>query len=424
LLAIDAHGLSRSLEGNHLVSFVVVEYGRAYHSKLMAALAQGPAQVTDMELPVTSAAAILPSLPHACRLLVSTVAARKLKLVKRARSGGLTEEVKSGTTCLMVDSVGEVERVVSVVALRLMRPSDGKFLAEVGKVRGDGVAAECRLPAIRQQAGETRVEAAQRLVATALPPLAEAMEITCVDPEEVAPGIKKAFKVATTYVKTLTHAVLTRSLSSLGLNDVTEALSITSNPPVLMVSHLSAPAAVGAPQSSTGVQNWIERNASPRWITQIESGISSSRSILSSSRSGGASSRFDSNASNRSLEVFAMCRGSAEDVRLYAWVDDAEFDEFHKHSGSVKIERILSRRQNSVAAMIRATRTAAEVERTSSQGTSQFPSVSGGLRSEGPLWRSSSAASFGIAGYASDENIESAGDPTPVGEADATKWSL
>merc|ERR1719162_1221579 len=90
-----------------------------------------------------------------CRQLIGAVAVSTAKQ-RRDWKAWNSRDVREGRSCLMVNWAGEVERIVSVIVLRLARP-DGRVLVQLGerKSHRDETQASCRLPGKKQEEGET-----------------------------------------------------------------------------------------------------------------------------------------------------------------------------------------------------------------------------------------------------------------------------
>jgi hypothetical protein len=116
----------------------------------------------------------------------------------------LWEEVNRGKSVVMVNSKGEVERVVSVVALRIQR-DDGRFLVQLGKQDQDSdvVVPSCQMPGGKQERNELTGDTVRRILRQKLEPLATAAGEVLKSDRQVEWKQSKEYKVPTKYYRTV-----------------------------------------------------------------------------------------------------------------------------------------------------------------------------------------------------------------------------
>merc|ERR1719330_1878647 len=169
---------------------------------------------------------ILPSFSSHSRQLIGGVAIRNI----RKRIGwkklhvSYAREVLEGKSCFTINWQGEVERVVSIIALRLLH-TDGRILAHIGEWDGDRIHASCRLIGKKQKHGETPHQTRTRLLRGVLAPIAHAIRCTHAELNVVWKESKR-MDVKTKYLRTVNHAELTCAESSLGLEDAQIAVML------------------------------------------------------------------------------------------------------------------------------------------------------------------------------------------------------
>jgi len=91
----------------------------------------------------------------------------------------LEEEVEAGKCVLNADGSGEFLRTVPVVALKIERPSDGKFLCQLAKLKekNSHFAPSCMLPGTKMQIGDDAKIVAQTVLQDDLSIMAEHTEV-------------------------------------------------------------------------------------------------------------------------------------------------------------------------------------------------------------------------------------------------------
>lgn len=221
LLSISSSGLIKCLEGEEVVKHVVMQYGRNFHARLVAPLSPDSERPNDIIVAFTEFDAILPSLPAQCRRLIGAVAVSVVK-ERRGKMSSIDDsyerEVREGKGCFMVNWQGDVERIVAIIALRLLRP-DGKVLAQVGVWDGSSAKPNCKLPGKKQKEGDSHVKTFTRLLHGMLAPFSNAVQCTGFE-REVSWYESKRLEMTTKYLRTIIHAELTCPEDSIGLKAV------------------------------------------------------------------------------------------------------------------------------------------------------------------------------------------------------------
>merc|ERR1712083_181295 len=84
--------------------------------------------------------------------------------------GKLRCEVRGGKTLLIVNEQGDIERIVPVVALELIR-DDGRVLFQLGKLHDSHIEIQCQLPSFKQGFKEDIEDVILRIFETRLFPV-------------------------------------------------------------------------------------------------------------------------------------------------------------------------------------------------------------------------------------------------------------
>jgi len=113
----------------------------------------------------------------------------------------LEQEIKSGKSLVILTGAGEIQRVVSVVALRVRR-QDGNIFVQLAKwEQSSGVCPHVQLPGGKQERGEQPFDSVQRFLDTTLSPLADS-EVEHME-RDVTERLSKDYGVRTKYLRTV-----------------------------------------------------------------------------------------------------------------------------------------------------------------------------------------------------------------------------
>jgi len=102
----------------------------------------------------------------------------------------------------MVAANGEVQRIVSIVALRIYHPRNGTLLVQLGKCIDDQLSVACQLPGGKQERGELAADAVQRFLRTKLVSLVGQIVVTSME-RETREKYSKDFGIRTKYLRTI-----------------------------------------------------------------------------------------------------------------------------------------------------------------------------------------------------------------------------
>jgi len=154
----------------------LLQFVRAFSQTLLAALEQEPAEtLSDLHMLVRHES-VVAAMPLDARISLSS-AAFEVFMDRNQWSGHVHEpkgveelklELENGECDLMVDSLGEVYRSVTIVALRLQRSGNGDgdaaVLTQIGKVVNGVWVSHCQPPGTKVKVGESSRMAIQRLI--------------------------------------------------------------------------------------------------------------------------------------------------------------------------------------------------------------------------------------------------------------------
>jgi len=225
-LRVSAEGVVRALDTHRLVQKVSREYCNQFHKRLTSAVPPVASFPNDLHVPFTDYTDIILSMKQKMQVTVGlhalNVASAQVDRFWRAARGRasvqsqsfrLKHEIINGESAVMLNNQGALERVVSVVALRIER-EDGCILCQLWKSLKLNTFPEpcCQLPGGKQKAGETHGDAVMRILSTKLAPLHLCTEVgkSVCEPEWKD---SKEYGVRTKYMRTETVCIM-RTLST------------------------------------------------------------------------------------------------------------------------------------------------------------------------------------------------------------------
>jgi len=189
---------------------VMLEYGNAFHRLLVAPRPHDPPNDLTSpdysELIMTMNATARKKIAEAALAYVQVHAHRawhpvRTSLYSKRSLDGLRQEINQHTSMVMLNSKGELDRVTSIVALKIQQ-NDGQILVQLGKAdkRGNEIEPCCLLPALKQKPGELVRDVAQRVIATKLHLLPGSIE-TITETHDCQWRQSPQFRVTTKYMR-------------------------------------------------------------------------------------------------------------------------------------------------------------------------------------------------------------------------------
>mmetsp|Transcript_21363 Transcript_21363/g.49666 ORF Transcript_21363/g.49666 Transcript_21363/m.49666 type:complete len:1070 (-) Transcript_21363:28-3237(-) len=182
VLWIDGDSLVESLKMNGIMGSIVQQYAQQFHRRIISASPPRADYPSDMLIPYTDFEDLVISMEVECQTAIGLNAlsdfftdARRF----RGNRAGLVElrsEVETGKSVVVVNGQGEVQRIVSVVALQVRDDNDNIFV-QLGKVEKNKVVFKGELPGSKQQRGELTSEAVQRVLEQRLAPVTSCIEL-------------------------------------------------------------------------------------------------------------------------------------------------------------------------------------------------------------------------------------------------------
>jgi len=211
LLALQAEPFLRVLAGHPDLYTVAQDYAGAFCN---AACREPPDALNDLKM-VLDHESIVSAMPLESRTVMSSAAMLWMerrdqwsgRLFQRQGMQALSEEVDSGDCDLVLYAPDRVLRVVTIVAIRIMREEDHRVLAQIGKCIRGTTMGRCTLPGTKVRVGELPRDAVERLVASKLAPWKDAVSLGMgeVDVEE---RVSKKYGVPSKYMRTVYHSQL------------------------------------------------------------------------------------------------------------------------------------------------------------------------------------------------------------------------
>jgi len=208
LLSVDAEQLASCVGLSLGVKDIAIEYCRHFHKRVVSAMPPLAPHPNDLNVPYTDYCDLVVSMD---RQIQVTIGHDALKQLSQHRGGKamerLTEEVDTGKSIVLVTGTGSIIRVVSLVALEIVRP-DGRIFMQIGKWESSEKMVAFQLPGAKHERGELVGETTQRLLNTKLRMLRGSLEFLGTT-REVRESMSKDYGVHTRYLRSLCSARLT-----------------------------------------------------------------------------------------------------------------------------------------------------------------------------------------------------------------------
>jgi hypothetical protein len=207
-----------------MMSELLIEYAKIFHTRLVSALPPVSQWPNDIEVPFASYEEIVIAMADSSRTFIGMVSIRLMQAstgdlrnsLQRVSFGtglgmfgkvdiaALEKEVSDRKCVLLISGAGEVQRVVAVLALRLVR-DDGRVLVQLGKVRKGQVQLSCKLPGKLLKDGALPGDELQRVLDSELVQFSDGIEVYSV---ETAAEWKHSAQhnVKTQYIRTVYFA--------------------------------------------------------------------------------------------------------------------------------------------------------------------------------------------------------------------------
>jgi len=199
----------------HSVAEVAGEYCRVFHRRIVAARPPHASWPTDLEVPFTEYSDLVVGMVQEVQVTISQLALEQMQprrhtVAEHSTLSNLSEEIRRGKSCLLVNADGDIERVASVVVVEIQNTC-GQILVELGKrEKCEPVNASCQLPGLKQEAGETLNSVLARLLSRLYLEVDD-VEVVSVE-REVEWKESKEYGVRTKYTRVIHHIDLHQDL--------------------------------------------------------------------------------------------------------------------------------------------------------------------------------------------------------------------
>ena len=204
----------------YIIRGVATEYRRIFADRVVTAFPPEVPWPDDLSVPRSQYGSIVLAMPANLQKLIGQVALEHGKTgilqfvgTSKARQAmaRMEEEVEDGSSVVILSLAGEVERVMSVAVLHLMRDgsdADGEFvLVLLAEWQESQAAPAVQLPATKRLQGESAEKALERLLTTDLAPLGESLEMRG-DEREIYEEYSSRMQVRTVYRRRIFFARL------------------------------------------------------------------------------------------------------------------------------------------------------------------------------------------------------------------------
>jgi len=204
-------------------SNITREYSFHFHKRTTAASPPNASWPTDVEIPFTDYASIVVAMRPELQVIIGMSALKHLsssapgyafllRLAATRKRRDLHSQVMDGLCTVLENAHGEVERVTTVLALRILRP-DGRVLVQLGSCEDMRIEVSVVLPGSKIKRGESPDNVRQRLLWTKLAPIAQDVAVRNVE-MEVFSKVSTRYKLKTTYLRTVWNASFAGSMQS------------------------------------------------------------------------------------------------------------------------------------------------------------------------------------------------------------------
>merc|ERR1719284_398355 len=211
LVRLHSDGVIRTLAKHRLIKDISVEYSRKYHQRVISARPPKRDWPSDLRVPQSSFAEIVASMSRVMRVAIGMEAIqsveRRSTAMKWSVSTKLKAEVQDGSCTVLLNSGGQLERMITVAALELER-ADGRILVQGGFQEEGAIKAACRLPQEQVRAGQEANDVLDMIVSDQLSPFEGSFMVRYVETGQSMEQPRRS-EVQTRYLRTVFHAILT-----------------------------------------------------------------------------------------------------------------------------------------------------------------------------------------------------------------------
>mmetsp|Transcript_12318 Transcript_12318/g.28870 ORF Transcript_12318/g.28870 Transcript_12318/m.28870 type:complete len:966 (-) Transcript_12318:35-2932(-) len=236
VISVDTKRLCQVVQTHHALRHIAWEYCRTFHARLVSAFPPNAVWPTDLHVPFTTFKEMMLASSAEVRILIGRLSIEMLcsKFLWHWRIPAqefeqLCKDVDSGS-CVLVpaesDPLQRVERVMAATALEIIKGNlvlvtlGSLTTLESGKSPSfrDGVW-QCKLPGIRQMAGEPPAAALTRLISSRFAAVGQDLRITGPRQDEVLEEglLFGRMKIGTRYLRTIYTADIEGLVAELGL---------------------------------------------------------------------------------------------------------------------------------------------------------------------------------------------------------------
>jgi len=214
ILQLNADNFVTGLLKAPLLHDVVIEYGQLFHARLMMAVPPQSLLPNDLRVPGTTFHELLMMMHTDLRIYIGLVGVELLRKrrhlmfpsnVSHDRINELEHEVCAGRRVLTLNDAGEAESICVVTVIK-MQDAFGKVFAELGQWSVDHrMQSQCRLPGLKQEAGEGPEATLKRLMKGKLSPLLPGISLGTAE-ESMELQASKHFGIPTRYMQNMRKA--------------------------------------------------------------------------------------------------------------------------------------------------------------------------------------------------------------------------
>jgi len=213
LLTVDADQFLKVISKKSAVTEIAKQYGRQFHLRIISAIPPHAHWPSDLEVPFTGGHYANDLITHEVGLgLYNRAKAELRSKISDELLHSLEQELKQEKCTLNVDPNGQLERVVTVVTLKIFQ-EDGAFLAQLGRCGGSsGLKFSCELPGTKRCMSELPQVSLQKVLDRELKAISPFIELLDTQHETVTKESPK-YGMNTRYIRTIHEARLLQDCS-------------------------------------------------------------------------------------------------------------------------------------------------------------------------------------------------------------------
>jgi len=211
-IGLDVETFMELVRRHLVIRQICKEYCEQFNKRLAAASPPDAVWPNDLEVPYTDYADLVVHMGKEVQVIVGLDAVKLLNQTRRSRNrfAELKDEIRKGKSVVVVNSAGEVKRIVSVVLLKITDTS-GQVLMQLGSRQGREILAHVQLPGTKCRRRELTSDSVRRILTVKLHSLAQCVSKVSSVTREIEEKESLQHGLPTRYLRTICSARLCRA---------------------------------------------------------------------------------------------------------------------------------------------------------------------------------------------------------------------